>query len=46
VVEVSYLRKGSGVTAAIHLPPGVAGELVWNAKSFRLHGGQQQIELP
>jgi hypothetical protein len=46
VVEVSYLRKSSGVTADIHLPPGVTGQLVWKAQSFRLHGGQQRIELP
>jgi hypothetical protein len=46
MVEVSYVRKSSGVSAGIDLPPGVAGELVWKAKSFGLHSGQQQIELP
>jgi len=46
VVEVSYLRKSSGVTASIRLPPGVTGELVWKAKRFGLHGGLQRIELP
>ncbi|MBO0911581.1 MAG: alpha-L-rhamnosidase [Acidobacteria bacterium] len=46
MVEVSYLRKSSGVAADIHLPPGVAGELVWKAQRFTLHGGDEHIDLP
>lgn len=45
-IEVIYSANGSGVSAAINIPRGVSGELVWKGKTIGLHSGRQQLLLP
>ena len=45
-VQVKYQRAGAGVQAEITLPSGVSGKLVWNRRSWALHGGEQTMALP
>jgi hypothetical protein len=46
IVEVNYVSGNSGVSAEINLPSNVSGELIWKGKTFDLHPGNQQINLP
>lgn len=46
MVEVNYTSGASEVSAEINLPSNVAGELVWEGKTFPLHPGHQQLLLP
>ena len=43
-ISVSYQRKGSALKAAIELPAGVSGSLIWNGKSYNLKGGKNTID--
>ena len=45
-IEVSYVAKGTGVSADINLPGDVSGDLVWKGKTISLHSGRQQLSLP
>ena len=45
-IAVKYATGGSGVRAYIRLPPEVAGDFIWNGKSYKLHSGKQQLALP
>jgi alpha-L-rhamnosidase len=45
-IEVKYESGASGVTADVTLPVGMAGELVWKAKTNSLHPGHQRLLLP
>lgn len=44
-IEVSYERKGDGLTAEINLPAKLAGWFYWKGKKTALHGGTQQLEF-
>jgi hypothetical protein len=46
VVEVNYSSIGPTVNAEVNLPSNVSGELIWKGKSFSLHSGRQQLQLP
>ncbi len=46
MVEVKYGSSASGVSADIHLPVDLTGELVWKGKTVSLHSGEQQVQLP
>jgi alpha-L-rhamnosidase len=44
-IKVEYTNKNSAVDAAVSLPTGISGELLWRGKTYRLHEGAQNIEL-
>ena len=46
LVEVKYDVDASSLHAAVNLPPGVTGELVWKGKSHSLRAGRQELALP
>ncbi len=46
VIEAEYSRHAAGVEARITLPIGLSGELLWRGKSYDLHEGKQQLNLP
>src|SRR5580658_39290 len=45
-IAVEYTREKNGVEATIHLPPEVAGDLIWNGEIYKLHSGEQKLALP
>jgi alpha-L-rhamnosidase len=45
MVEVKYTTVASGVDAAVRLPEGVTGELVWEGKVTAVHAGEQKVEM-
>lgn len=46
IIESSYTSSASGTTATLTLPPTVTGEFQWKGKTFALHPGTQQLNLP
>ena len=42
-ITVSYERHGDSLSAMITLPDNLSGTLLWNAKSYPLHGGQNKL---
>jgi hypothetical protein len=45
-VEVRLAREGArGLRAAVTLPPGLAGELVWEGRRVPLRPGRQELRL-
>ncbi|MBQ7212917.1 MAG: alpha-L-rhamnosidase N-terminal domain-containing protein [Bacteroidales bacterium] len=45
-VSASYKVSGRSVRADIELPEKVGGTLVWQGRSYALHGGAQTLTLP
>jgi alpha-L-rhamnosidase len=45
-IKVEYTRDVGGVEASIGLPPGTSGRLIWGAKDYPLHEGEQKLTLP
>ncbi len=45
-IQVQYERNKVGTKATIDLPHTLAGVLVWQGKTYRLHGGAQEFVLP
>jgi hypothetical protein len=45
-IEVEYTSRGPGVDAAVSLPRGISGALLWEGKSYPVHEGTQSLELP
>ena len=45
-IQVEYTRGAGGVEAAISLPQGISGDLIWEAKKYPLHEGKQHLALP
>jgi hypothetical protein len=46
MIEVRYTRTGSGIDGDITLPPNVTGELLAAGQQFKLHQGNQRLQLP
>jgi alpha-L-rhamnosidase len=46
IVLVEFTRNRDQVRSVITLPVGVDGELVWQGKTYPLHGGEQHLDLP
>jgi hypothetical protein len=46
MVQAEYDNDGSAVKADITLPGGLPGELRWKGKTFQLHAGKQELNLP
>ena len=45
-ITAEYRVGASGVSAKVHLPPGLSGTLHWNGRSYPLRPGDNAIELP
>jgi hypothetical protein len=45
-IKVEYTSTGPGVDAAVSLPRGISGALLWEGKSYPVHEGTQSLELP
>ena len=45
-IKVEYTGKNLVVDAEVSLPAGISGELIWQGKTYSLHEGEQNIELP
>jgi hypothetical protein len=45
-IKVEYTKKNTAVDATISLPPGISGSLLWQGKSYPVHEGPQNVELP
>jgi hypothetical protein len=45
-IKVEYTSRGPGVDAAVSLPRGISGALLWEGKSYPVHEGTQSLELP
>jgi alpha-L-rhamnosidase len=45
MVEVTYSLSADTLTANVKLPPGVAGELIWQGKTSQLNEGPQNVVL-
>jgi hypothetical protein len=45
-IHISYRRVEGAWTASIDLPKGLSGELVWSGRTYRLHEGREQFQLP
>lgn len=46
MIAVRFERTQAGTKAAVTLPDGLPGELVWRKKSYPLKSGEQQFSLP
>jgi alpha-L-rhamnosidase len=46
LVTVHYTRENSRWKAAVTLPAGLPGAIVWHDQSITLHPGRQEMELP
>lgn len=44
-IQVTVRKSVAGLSAAVELPPGLSGELVWNGSTKLLHPGEQRLEL-
>jgi hypothetical protein len=45
-IEVRLAREGArGLRAAVTLPPGLAGEFVWEGRRVPLRPGRQELRL-
>jgi hypothetical protein len=45
-IHVAYRRVKASWTASIDLPKGLTGELVWSGRTYPLHEGSEQFNLP
>lgn len=45
-VTASFQRAGDGLDAAVELPAGVSGEVVWAGRTHELKPGHSQLRLP
>jgi hypothetical protein len=45
-VGVSFAVSASGTEAQITCPDGVPAKLIWQGKTYPLHGGEQNLRLP
>ena len=45
LIHTSYKRIGDRVEATIELPAHLTGVLVWKEKEYRLHSGEQKLDL-
>jgi hypothetical protein len=45
-IKVEYKKKGAAVHAEITLPSDISGTLLWERKTYPLHEGAQEIEMP
>jgi hypothetical protein len=44
-IKVEYTSRGPGVDAAVSLPRGISGALLWEGKSYPMHEGTQRLAL-
>jgi hypothetical protein len=45
-IKTEFESKTDAMDAAISLPPGISGALVWQHKNYPLHEGMQNLQLP
>jgi hypothetical protein len=45
-IHTVYKLDGAQWKAAVTLPAGFSGELVWKDRSYPLHSGEQTVSLP
>jgi len=45
-IDVSFAVSSGGTDATIYCPEGVPAKLIWQGKTYPLHGGEQTLRLP
>jgi len=45
-IDVSFAVSAGGTDATIYCPEGVPAKLIWQGKTYPLHGGEQTLRLP